>query len=41
MVKQRMTSLDVAAEVACLQSCIGMRLANIYDINPKVRCRWF
>jgi predicted ribosome quality control (RQC) complex YloA/Tae2 family protein len=38
MVKQRMSSADVAAEVACLrQSLLGLRLANIYDLNPKVR----
>lgn len=37
MVKQRMASADVAAEVACLrQSIIGLRLANMYDLNPKV-----
>ena len=37
MVKQRMTTADVAAEVACLrQRILGMRLANFYDINPKV-----
>lgn len=29
----------VAAEAACLrQRCLGMRVANVYDINPKV-CR--
>jgi hypothetical protein len=38
MVKQRMASADVAAEVACLrQNIIGLRLANMYDLNPKVR----
>lgn len=37
MVKQRMTSVDVAGEVACLQQRIlGFRLANLYDINAKV-----
>lgn len=37
MVKQRMSSADVAAEVACLrQRILGLRLANIYDLNPKV-----
>jgi hypothetical protein len=37
MVKQRMASADVAAEIACLrQSIIGLRLANMYDLNPKV-----
>jgi predicted ribosome quality control (RQC) complex YloA/Tae2 family protein len=36
MVKQRFTSADVAAEVACVrQRCLGMRVANLYDINPK------
>lgn len=39
MPKQRMNSADVAAEVACLrQRILGLRLANIYDLNPKVRC---
>ena len=38
MVKQRMSVADVAAEVACLrQKIVGMRVANIYDINAKVR----
>lgn len=36
MVKQRLTTADVAAEVSCLKRLLGMRLANIYDINPKV-----
>lgn len=38
MVKQRITSADVAAEVACLKhrGLIGMRLANVYDISPRV-----
>jgi len=36
--KVRMASTDVAAEVACLkQKLLGMRLANMYDLNPKVR----
>ncbi|PSC75362.1 nuclear export mediator factor Nemf-like isoform X1 [Micractinium conductrix] len=36
MVKQRFSSADVAAEAACLrQRCLGMRVANVYDINPK------
>jgi predicted ribosome quality control (RQC) complex YloA/Tae2 family protein len=40
MVKQRMSSADVAAEVACLRhQLLGLRLANIYDLNPKVRRR--
>ena len=37
MVKQRMSTADVAGEVACLrQRVLGMRLANIYDVNTKV-----
>jgi hypothetical protein len=36
MVKARMTTTDVAAEVKCLRRLIGMRLANVYDITPKV-----
>ena len=37
MVKQRLSTADVAAEVACLrQRIMGMRVANVYDINPKV-----
>ncbi|KXZ50632.1 hypothetical protein GPECTOR_15g316 [Gonium pectorale] len=37
MVKQRMSSADVAAEVACLrQRILGLRVANIYDLTPKV-----
>jgi hypothetical protein len=37
MVKQRMSSVDVAAEVACLRnSILGLRVANIYDLNAKV-----
>ncbi|GIL69667.1 hypothetical protein Vretifemale_580 [Volvox reticuliferus] len=36
MVKQRMSSADVAAEVACLrQRILGLRVANIYDLTPK------
>ena len=37
MVKQRMTTADVAAEVSCLRlrGLIGMRVANIYDVNSK------
>ncbi|OEL14668.1 Nuclear export mediator factor Nemf [Dichanthelium oligosanthes] len=35
MVKARMTTTDVAAEVKCLRRLIGMRLANVYDITPK------
>ena len=38
MVKQRMSTADVAAEAACLrQRLLGMRVANIYDVNAKVR----
>lgn len=37
MVKQRMTTADVAGEVACLrQTLLGMRVANLYDLNSKV-----
>ncbi len=37
MVKQRMTTADVAGEVACLrQRVLGMRVANLYDLNSKV-----
>ncbi|CAL8464758.1 g4293 [Coccomyxa elongata] len=36
MVKQRMSTADVAGEVACLrQSVLGMRVANVYDVNSK------
>ncbi len=39
MVKHRFSTHDVAAEVGCLkQKFLGMRLANIYDINAKVHC---
>ena len=44
MVKQRFSGADCAAEVACLrQRCLGMRVANVYDINPKVGVggRWW
>lgn len=37
MVKARMTTADVAAEVKCLRRLIGMRLSNVYGITPKVR----
>ena len=38
MPKQRMTTADVVAEVACIrQTCLGMRVANIYDLDSKVR----
>ena len=37
MVKQRMSSVDVAAEVACLrQRVVGLKVANIYDLDAKV-----
>ena len=36
--KQRMTTADVSAEVACLREAVcGMRVANIYDIDARVR----
>ncbi|CAM6068471.1 unnamed protein product [Sphagnum tenellum] len=35
MVKLRMTTADVAAEVRCLRVLIGMRCANVYDLSPK------
>ncbi|CAN6467248.1 unnamed protein product [Victoria cruziana] len=35
MVKVRMNTADVAAEVKCLRRLIGMRCANFYDLNPK------
>ncbi|XP_020582235.1 LOW QUALITY PROTEIN: nuclear export mediator factor NEMF homolog [Phalaenopsis equestris] len=35
MVKVRMNTADVAAEVKCLRRLIGMRCANVYDISPK------
>ncbi|XP_010273525.1 PREDICTED: nuclear export mediator factor NEMF isoform X2 [Nelumbo nucifera] len=35
MVKVRMNTADVAAEVKCLRRLIGMRCANIYDLSPK------
>ena len=36
MVKVRMNTADVAAEVKCLKKLIGMRCSNVYDITPKV-----
>lgn len=37
MTKQRFTSADVAGEAACLRTrVLGMRLANLYDIDAKV-----
>ncbi|CAL9174295.1 unnamed protein product [Musa hybrid cultivar] len=35
MVKVRMNTADVAAELKCLRKLIGMRCANVYDISPK------
>ncbi|XP_078444958.1 zinc knuckle (CCHC-type) family protein isoform X3 [Wolffia australiana] len=35
MVKVRMNTADVVAEVACLRRLIGMRCVNVYDISPK------
>ncbi|BBG93031.1 zinc knuckle CCHC-type family protein [Prunus dulcis] len=35
MVKVRMNTADVAAEVKCLRRLIGMRCANVYDLSPK------
>ncbi|ONK78774.1 uncharacterized protein A4U43_C02F22270 [Asparagus officinalis] len=35
MVKVRMNTADVAAEVKCLRKLIGMRCSNVYDITPK------
>ncbi|KAI3830792.1 hypothetical protein MKX03_002880 [Papaver bracteatum] len=35
MVKVRMNTADVAAEVKCLRKLIGMRCSNVYDLNPK------
>lgn len=38
MVKQHMSSVDVSAQVACLsQKLLGLRVANVYDINAKVQ----
>lgn len=36
MVKVRMNTADVAAEVKCLRHLIGMRCSNVYDLSPKV-----
>lgn len=36
MVKVRMNTADVAAEVKCLRRLIGMRCSNVYDLSPKV-----
>ncbi|WCJ23246.1 Ribosome quality control complex subunit NEMF [Euphorbia peplus] len=35
MVKTRMNTADVAAEVKCLRKLIGMRCSNVYDLSPK------
>lgn len=35
MVKVRMNTADVAAEVKCLKRLIGMRCSNVYDLSPK------
>mgnify|MGYP004721947531 CR=1 FL=1 len=36
MVKVRMNTADVAAEVKCMRRLIGMRCSNVYDLSPKV-----
>ncbi|KAM1498871.1 hypothetical protein ACFX10_021644 [Malus domestica] len=36
MVKVRMNTADVAAEVKCLRRLIGMRCSNVYDLSPKL-----
>ncbi|CAK9187603.1 unnamed protein product [Ilex paraguariensis] len=35
MVKVRMNTADVAAQVKCLRRLIGMRCSNVYDLSPK------
>ncbi|KAM1083158.1 hypothetical protein FF1_021740 [Malus domestica] len=35
MVKVRMNTVDVAAEIKCLRRLIGMRCSNVYDLSPK------
>lgn len=36
MGKQQLSTLDVAAEAACLRRrVLGMNLINVFDINPK------
>ncbi|KAK9168834.1 hypothetical protein Syun_000974 [Stephania yunnanensis] len=35
MVKVRMNTADVAAEVKCLRRLIEMRCSNVYDLSPK------
>ncbi len=35
--KQRMSTADVSAEVACLRETVcGLRVANIYDVDARV-----
>ena len=34
--KSRMSSIDIRAEVSELQSLVGLRLSNIYDLTPKL-----
>ena len=34
--KNRMSSVDIRAEVKELQHLVGLRLANIYDLSPKL-----
>lgn len=34
--KSRMSSIDIRAEVLELQSLVGLRLSNIYDLTPKL-----
>ncbi|RXH71818.1 hypothetical protein DVH24_025319 [Malus domestica] len=36
MVKVRMNTVGVAAEIKCLRRLIGMRCSNVYDLSPKV-----
>ena len=38
MVKQRVATADVAAEVACLKArgIEGMRVTNVYDVSSRV-----
>lgn len=41
MVKQRMSTADIAAEIGCLRGkgLVGMRVTNVYDVNSKVQTR--
>lgn len=41
MVKVRMNTADVAAEVKCLRHLIGMRCSNVYDLSAKVFSYYF